>query len=254
MPPFTRVVPRRREHRPAHRHAVPGRRARHADAGHPRQRPARRSASTCAREDSDFPPFHLQVLELEGDRVEHVGAFFETRLFEKFGLPARLPAGLPPGRCPCLALLVGVPGRRCRPPGRTSSCSSGPWATRAPRWPACGTRPHWATDPVRAVGPAGLLRPTWTTRSTRSRGRRSGPSTWCPSAADRPRTELVERLQGKACALLGRGAALRPTGPSSVADHGAARPTCSAAPPALEITVHGWDVGRALGALRDLAR
>ena len=42
--------------------------------------------------DGDFVPFHLQVLTLDGDRVSHVGAFFDHRLFETFGLPARLPA------------------------------------------------------------------------------------------------------------------------------------------------------------------
>ncbi|HEY3015765.1 MAG TPA: sigma-70 family RNA polymerase sigma factor [Nocardioides sp.] len=39
----------------------------------------------------DFVPFHLQVLTLDGDRVSHVGAFFDPRLFETFGLPGRLP-------------------------------------------------------------------------------------------------------------------------------------------------------------------
>ena len=39
----------------------------------------------------DFEPFHLQVLDLDGDRVRHVGAFFGTD-FTTFGLPARLPA------------------------------------------------------------------------------------------------------------------------------------------------------------------
>jgi len=39
-----------------------------------------------------FEPFHLQVLDLDGDRVRHVGAFFDPALFERFGLPARLPA------------------------------------------------------------------------------------------------------------------------------------------------------------------
>ncbi|HEY0949092.1 sigma-70 family RNA polymerase sigma factor [Nocardioides sp.] len=42
--------------------------------------------------DGDFTPFQLQVLELDGDRVRHVTAFFDHRLFEKFGLPPRLPA------------------------------------------------------------------------------------------------------------------------------------------------------------------
>ncbi|MBZ5738077.1 sigma-70 family RNA polymerase sigma factor [Nocardioides mangrovi] len=40
----------------------------------------------------DFEPFQLQVLELDGDRVRHVTAFFDHALFEKFGLPLRLPA------------------------------------------------------------------------------------------------------------------------------------------------------------------
>ena len=42
--------------------------------------------------DGDFEPFHLQVLELDGDRVSHVAAFFDTTLFARFGLPERLPA------------------------------------------------------------------------------------------------------------------------------------------------------------------
>ena len=44
----------------------------------------------------DFRPFHLQVLDLEGDRVKHVGAFFEKSLFARFGLPERLPADWAP--------------------------------------------------------------------------------------------------------------------------------------------------------------
>ncbi len=41
--------------------------------------------------DGDFVPFQLQVLELDGDRVKHVTAFFDVRLFATFGLPDRLP-------------------------------------------------------------------------------------------------------------------------------------------------------------------
>jgi RNA polymerase sigma-70 factor (ECF subfamily) len=46
--------------------------------------------------DGDFLPFHLQVLDLEGDRVRHVAAFFDAGLFETFGLPTRLPAETAP--------------------------------------------------------------------------------------------------------------------------------------------------------------
>jgi RNA polymerase sigma-70 factor, ECF subfamily len=44
----------------------------------------------------DFVPFHLQVLSLDGDRVRHVTAFFDTALFARFGLPERLPADAVP--------------------------------------------------------------------------------------------------------------------------------------------------------------
>ena len=42
--------------------------------------------------EGDFTPFQLQVLDLDGDRVRHVTAFFDHSLFERFGLPMRLPA------------------------------------------------------------------------------------------------------------------------------------------------------------------
>ena len=48
--------------------------------------------------EGDFVPFQLQVLDLDGDRVRHVSAFFDTSLFSTFGLPDRLPADAAPGR------------------------------------------------------------------------------------------------------------------------------------------------------------
>ncbi len=42
--------------------------------------------------EGDFVPFHLQVLELDGDRVAHVSAFFDVEMFRRFGLPDRVPA------------------------------------------------------------------------------------------------------------------------------------------------------------------
>jgi RNA polymerase sigma-70 factor (ECF subfamily) len=47
-------------------------------------------------DDDVFRPFHLQVLTLGRDGVRHVGAFFETSLFERFGLPASLPPDFDP--------------------------------------------------------------------------------------------------------------------------------------------------------------
>jgi RNA polymerase sigma-70 factor (ECF subfamily) len=46
--------------------------------------------------DGTFTPFHLQVLTIAADGVEHVGAFFDESLFGLFGLPASLPADYDP--------------------------------------------------------------------------------------------------------------------------------------------------------------
>jgi uncharacterized protein (TIGR03086 family) len=57
----------------------------------------------------------------------------------------------------------------------------------------------------------------------------------------------VEALQEKACALLGAWLAARPSPDVvEVGDHGLDSPLLVAAA-ALEITVHGWDVGQATG-------
>ena len=45
--------------------------------------------------EGDFVPFHMQVLELDGDRVRHVSAFFGDEVFRRFGLPERIPADAP---------------------------------------------------------------------------------------------------------------------------------------------------------------
>ena len=42
--------------------------------------------------EGDFRPFHLQVLDIGPDGVQHVAAFFDKRLFATFGLPESLPA------------------------------------------------------------------------------------------------------------------------------------------------------------------
>jgi RNA polymerase sigma-70 factor (ECF subfamily) len=47
-------------------------------------------------EDGTFHPFHLQVLTLGPDGVEHVGAFFGRSLFALFGLPESLPSDYVP--------------------------------------------------------------------------------------------------------------------------------------------------------------
>ena len=86
-----RLVHRRRQHRRADQHPVPGRlydmpMLRTSANGQPAFGLYMRT------KDGDFEPFHLQVLELDGDQVSHVAAFFDTTLFARFGLPERLPA------------------------------------------------------------------------------------------------------------------------------------------------------------------
>ncbi len=47
-------------------------------------------------DDGSYRPFHLQVLTIGPDGVEHVGAFFGPQVFETFGLPDRLPPDVAP--------------------------------------------------------------------------------------------------------------------------------------------------------------
>ena len=62
-----------------------------------------------------------------------------------------------------------------------------------------------------------------------------------------PTTTRVDALQEKACALLGAWMAARPASERvEVGDHGLEAPLLVATA-ALEITVHGWDVGQATG-------
>ncbi len=41
--------------------------------------------------DGSYEAFQIQVLTLDGDRVSRVGVFFDVGLFDRFGLPPRLP-------------------------------------------------------------------------------------------------------------------------------------------------------------------
>lgn len=66
-----------------------------------------------------------------------------------------------------------------------------------------------------------------------------------------PGAELVERLKGRACALLAAWAHHPGPGPVAVADR-ELRSDLLAAAGALEIAVHGWDVARACGVDRPL--
>ena len=62
---------------------------------------------------------------------------------------------------------------------------------------------------------------------------------------------LVERLRGRACALLGAWAHHEGPGPVAVRDRALPSDLLAAAG-ALEIAVHGWDVARACGVTRPL--
>lgn len=71
-----------------------------------------------------------------------------------------------------------------------------------------------------------------------------------PGSVSDPGRVLVERLRGRACALLAAWAHPR-TGPVRVADR-ELRSDLLASAGALEIAVHGWDVAQACGANRPL--
>jgi uncharacterized protein (TIGR03086 family) len=72
-----------------------------------------------------------------------------------------------------------------------------------------------------------------------------------PVVADDPARLLVDRLRGRACALVGAWTHRPPGGPVPVADR-EIPPDLLAAAGALEITVHGWDVAVACGARHPL--
>jgi uncharacterized protein (TIGR03086 family) len=67
-----------------------------------------------------------------------------------------------------------------------------------------------------------------------------------PVVADDPGRLLVDRLRGRACALVGAWTHRPPGGPVPVGDR-VLRSDLLAAAGALEITVHGWDVASACG-------
>ncbi len=48
------------------------------------------------RPEGHFTPFQLQVISIVDGKVQHVAAFFSPGLFERFGLPASLPASYAP--------------------------------------------------------------------------------------------------------------------------------------------------------------
>jgi uncharacterized protein (TIGR03086 family) len=72
-----------------------------------------------------------------------------------------------------------------------------------------------------------------------------------PVRGTEPGAELVERLKGRACALLAAWAHHPEPRPVAVADR-ELRSDLLAAAGALEIAVHGWDVARACGVDRPL--
>ena len=113
---------------------------------------SRRSGSTCAPASGDFVPFQLQVLELDGDRVRHVSAFFDPRLFADLRAARR---GCPPTTEPA-PRASRTRGDRRRSTG-PSSCSTGRWATPASRWPTSPTTSSTGPTPCPAWSLGELL-------------------------------------------------------------------------------------------------
>jgi RNA polymerase sigma-70 factor, ECF subfamily len=196
-----------------------------------------------------FVPFQLQVLQWHGDpedpEVSQVDAFFDTRLFEKFGLPMSLPADHRPAGAVTALLDEGVELlERSLAYTRVALAAVRPTAltrrTPCARWDLGALLAHMddALDAfLEAAGGTVAASPT-------PRATDTGPGT-------------VPSLQRKACALLGTWSSARPSRGPVVVGGAPVEPGLLVAAAALEVTVHGWDVATALGldkALLPLAR
>ncbi len=177
----------------------------------------------------DFEPFHLQVLELDGDHVQARRGVLRHHAVRQVRAARAAPGRLRGRGSP-------VTTARSRAP---SSCWTGHWAT--PGWssPECPAQTSTGV-PRAATGTSVSSSPTWTTPSTPSPRRRVERSTYPPAAGPRCGSTGCRRRRARCSAP---GAARYPTESTSAA------PTCASellvATAALEITVHGWDVGRA---------
>ena len=218
----------------------------------------------------DFEPFHLQVLDIVDGKVAHVGAFFDPQLFATFGLPARLPVGYRPGDpVPDDAqVALGDHGRSVtsrsrllRRAGRERGARRRRRAARA--FPRLHTG-HARRRPSRPPRPADAVRrldtrsPAGPHGGRARRVHRGGLRAGRGSTRSRTTTTRVEALREKACVLLGAWTAARPADDEiAIGDLGLDAPLLVATA-ALEITVHGWDVGQATGSRTripdDLAR
>ena len=134
--------------------------------------------------EGDFVPFHLQVLDLDGDQVKHVGAFFETSLFARFGLPERLPADWTPATTDRWSPGHDTARPRGRAPRPRTLLHRGHPQRRDRRRP----RPSYA---VRALGPRPAARPHGrrarrVRRGRARRGRPAGPGARARSGRQTP--------------------------------------------------------------------
>ena len=204
----------------------------------------------------DFEPFHLQVLDIRDGKVAHVGAFFEPSLFTTFGLPARLPADYRPGD--------PVP-----PTPRSRAATTSPRA-RVVRGPAVSAAAldgavelldrslAYTRVMLADVRPDNLDRPTpcagWTLGRLLAH-MEDALDAFTEAAAGRVEVDAgaadghprggAAREGLRAARRLDRGPADARSG-STVGDLGLDAPLLVATA-ALEITVHGWDVGQATG-------
>ena len=182
-------------------------------------------------EDGDFEPFHLQVLDIEGDRVRHVAAFFDTNLFRRFGLPDRLPADHAPRDGTVTTALASAVELLERSLGYTRVALVGVTEARAR-----GPDPVPGLDAARPAGPHGRL------AGRLHRGRRRKRR--ADAAPARRRGSWSCSRRPAPCSGCGAG-----SGPPGVRVGGVDLATdLLVATAALEITVHGWDVAQATGA------
>ena len=207
--------------------------------------------------DGDFEPFHLQVLDIRRTARSRTSARSSSRrCSRRSGCPPGCPPTTGPAtrsrrrrgrarrpRSPRARVVHGLRGDRDRRSTAPSSCWTAPSPTRGSCSPT--SVPTTCDRPTPCAG--------WTLGHLLAH-MEDALDAFTEAAAGRvevepvpPTATRVEALREKACALLGAWMAARPASEQvEVGDLGLDAPLLVATA-ALEITVHGWDVGQATG-------
>ena len=187
--------------------------------------------------EGDFVPFHLQVLDLDGDRVRHVGAFFEQRAVREVRAARPAARRLRPGRHGLTAM--AALDHAVELLDRALAYTRVTLDRRDRRRPAAAVRRA-------SAGTSASCSRTWRTPSTPSP---RAPAARSTSTTAPPREARVDEPAGEGVRAARR---VEQPGPVDACASASTRPRhpLVVAAAALEITVHGWDVGRAIGSDR----